>query len=239
MERAGIKKFRRAWRQKVTFPRKSAREQRMRFLALRRKMREECIAAALEEPVIICDNPSGTIVFDTETTGLKPDEDEILQISIIDGDGRILLNSYVSPYRKSSWPKAQRVNGIGRETVLDAPYPHELIPVVRGIFESAETLIAYNNPFDLSFLAKWGVSPEGKEQVDVMLEFAEMYGEPDEKHGGFQAPAQAQGCNDVQFHGGNRNGRAHEENRDSGAGLQAATDAARSRRIFPQAKRRA
>ena len=186
MERAGIKKFRRAWRQKVTFPRKSAREQRMRFLALRRKMREECIAAALEEPVIICDNPSGTIVFDTETTGLKPDEDEILQISIIDGEGRTLLNSYVSPYRKNSWPKAQRVNGIGRETVLDAPYPHELIPVVRGIFGSAKTLIAYNNPFDLSFLAKWGVSPEGKEQVDVMLEFAEMYGEPDEKHGGFK-----------------------------------------------------
>ena len=173
-----------AWHRQTVV--KNAWERRRRLLALRRKRGEECMATALQESVIRCDNPSGLIVFDTETTGLDPEQDEILQISIIDGYGKTLLNSYVSPYFKNTWPKAQKVNGISREMVLNAPYPHELIPVVRGIFESANTLIAYNNPFDLSFLSKWGVFPDGKRQVDVMLQFAEMYGEKDEKHGGFK-----------------------------------------------------
>ena len=179
----------RTWPMRVKdgfYPRRSAWERRRRLLAARRKNGEERIALALEKPVVPCDNPSGIIVFDTETTGLDPDQDEILQISIIDGYGETLLNSYVSPYFNNNWPKAQRVNGISREMVRNAPYPHELIPVVRGLFETAKTLMAYNNPFDLSFLSKWGVFPEGKRQIDVMRQFARIYGEKDDKHGGFK-----------------------------------------------------
>ena len=49
-----------------------------------------------KRPAVPCDNPSGIIVFDTETTGLDPGKgrDEILQLSIIDGDGNILINTH-------------------------------------------------------------------------------------------------------------------------------------------------
>lgn len=57
--------------------------------------------------------------------------------------------------------------------VQDSPYPHELIPRVKGIFESAELLIAYNNNFDLGMLKKWGINPiSTQKQFDVMLKFA-------------------------------------------------------------------
>lgn len=83
------------------------------------------------------------IVFDTETTGVTED-DEIIQLSIIDGNGKTLINEYVHPYWKKDWAAAARVNGITPEMVKDAPYPHDLIPKVKGIFEATDLLIAYN-----------------------------------------------------------------------------------------------
>lgn len=39
------------------------------------------------------------IIFDTETTGVT-ENDEIIQLSIIDGKGKTLVNEYVHPYWK-------------------------------------------------------------------------------------------------------------------------------------------
>lgn len=113
-----------------------------------------------------------TIIFDTETTGLNPREDEIIQISIIDGLGNVLINELVHPYWKKSWSEAARVNGITPDRVANAPYPHELIPKVKGIFAAADLLVAYNNQFDLNFLEQWGIQTTGKKQYDVMMAFA-------------------------------------------------------------------
>ena len=106
--------------------------------------------------------------------------------SIIDGNGKALINEYVHPYWKKEWAAAARVNGITPEMVKDAPYPHDLIPKVKGIFEAADILVAYNNQFDLSFLRRWGISDSGKEQYDVMLEFAQEYGEWNEYFGDYK-----------------------------------------------------
>ena len=35
------------------------------------------------------------IVIDTESTGVDPYSDEILQVSIIDGAGKVLFNKYI------------------------------------------------------------------------------------------------------------------------------------------------
>ncbi|MEE0832754.1 MAG: 3'-5' exonuclease, partial [Lachnospiraceae bacterium] len=101
-------------------------------------------------------------------------------------NGKTLINEYVHPYWKKDWAAAARVNGITPEMVKDAPYPHDLIPKVKGIFEAADLLIAYNNQFDLSFLRRWGISDSGKEQYDVMLEFAQEYGEWNEYFGDYK-----------------------------------------------------
>lgn len=127
------------------------------------------------------------IVFDVETTGLSPKMDEILQISIIDGEGNELLNSYVKPYYTTDWTDACRINGITKEMVKNAPYAHELLALVQGIFASADTWIAYNHSFDLAFLKYWGVEPkENTKIVDVMLDFAPFYGDWSEYYQDFK-----------------------------------------------------
>ena len=46
------------------------------------------------------------ICLDTETTGLNHYDDEILQLSIIDGSGAILFSEYVKPVHHECWTDA-------------------------------------------------------------------------------------------------------------------------------------
>lgn len=135
------------------------------------------IEKALQLPVIPCNNPSGIVVFDVETTGLDDWQDEILQLSAIDGDGNTLINTYVKPYRNKFWWEAEKIHGISPKMVQNAPEPHELIPKVRGILEDAALLVSYNGEFDMGFLANWGIELFDVPHFDVMREFAPIYGE--------------------------------------------------------------
>lgn len=144
---------------------------------------KEIMKMAAQLPSVKCNNPTKIIVFDVETTGLSSKYDEILQISIIDGDGNILIDEFVKPYWTTEWEDAYKIHGISTACVEDCQYPHELIPKVKGFFESADLLIAFNNQFDLSMLKQWGIEPlPGQKQFDVMLEFAKIYGEWDERY---------------------------------------------------------
>lgn len=120
----------------------------------------------------------GVICFDVETTGLDPDIDEILQISVINGKGEELINTYVKPYYTVEWKEAERINGITKEMVANAPYAYELIDDLKELFSTANTWIAYNGQLDLNFLKHLGIQVnENVEIVDVMYDFAPLYGE--------------------------------------------------------------
>lgn len=141
--------------------------------------------------VISCNNPSGIVCFDTETTGIDPwDNNEILQVSFVDGEGNVLLNSLVKPVNRQRWPNAEKVNGISPKMVKEAPTLSELAPQIRGILDSAKILVAYNMKFDVSFLNASGlgfgkyIHPETK--VDVMIDYAEVAGKWNDYHGDYR-----------------------------------------------------
>lgn len=128
------------------------------------------------------------IVMDIETTGLECGYDEILQISILSGAGETLYHSYIRPIHAEDWQEAERINHITPDMVADAPSIYEEMPKINAILRDAKRIIGYNHTgFDVHFLEHFGaVFPEDAEMVDVMLEFAPIYGEYNECYGEYK-----------------------------------------------------
>jgi len=92
------------------------------------------------------------LVFDTETTGLSKDKDDILQFSAIDGNGNALMNQLFHPVRKTAWPHAQAVNHISPQMVADAPLINDHAEKIMSLFRKAKLIVAYNVKFDYNML---------------------------------------------------------------------------------------
>ncbi len=121
---------------------------------------------------------SKPVYVDTETTGLEK-QDEIVEISILDFDGAILLQSYVRPVNPLT-SAATRIHGITNAMVANAPTWPALWPQIRGVLFS-RLVAAYNAPFDLRMMQQshsrykipWR---ETFEWVDVMILFSNYRG---------------------------------------------------------------
>lgn len=131
---------------------------------------------------------SKIICFDIETTGLDPFKDEILQLSIIDGNGAILFNEYIKPIHTVSWPEAQEINRISPEMVKDKNTIDFYKDRLDIIFGEAELIVGYNSIFfDSEFIISAGINISDKARFfDVMLKFAPIYGEWKEHLGDYK-----------------------------------------------------
>lgn len=128
-----------------------------------------------------------TIIVDTETTGLDKLKDELLQVSIIDIDGKTLYNSYFKPLFCQQWSEAEKINHISPRMVLTAPNIFNEVAKINDIISHADTIIGYNTFFDLGFLEQIGCKlKDSVEIIDVMLDFAEIYGEWNDCYGEYK-----------------------------------------------------
>ena len=124
----------------------------------------------------------GTIVIDVETTGMDLNTDEILQLSVIDGDGNTLYNHHFKPIRVKKWDTAQTDSGITPETVANCPYLFQESEYIIPILQSAAVIIGYNIGFALGMLGGAGIHYASKSKiVDVMREHSVKYGEWDDE----------------------------------------------------------
>lgn len=129
------------------------------------------------------------ICFDTETTGLGPD-DEIIQLSIVDANTREeILNEYYRPsdaLMERGWPEAASVTGIHPEDVEDCPSlsDPDVFDEVRAIFDSADIIIGYHVAYDIKMMENHGFDMSRYVYQDPMIAFATYYWttHPDEKH---------------------------------------------------------
>lgn len=110
------------------------------------------------------------VVVDTETTGLKPDRDEIVQIGAVRiVDGRVLdgdsFERLVNPGRPIP-PASTRFHGLTDDMVAGAPAIAEIVEEFRDYAGDA-VLIGHNIAFDLAFLNR--TQEIGNPTLDTML----------------------------------------------------------------------
>lgn len=128
-----------------------------------------------------------TIIFDTETTGLNSEVDEILQLSIIDDNENVLFNEYFKPLVKEEWEQAMAVHGITPKFVQNKKSIIEYKKEIQKIFANADVIIGYNLGFDMAFLQDINIKYDiDKSYIDVMINFSKIYGEWSEKHGNYK-----------------------------------------------------
>ena len=132
-------------------------------------------------------HPSIDIVIDTETTGLNPYENELLQVSIVKTDGTVLYNEYVKPTKATSWDSAEAVNHISPSDVANSKTIEEQLPEINRILAQSKSVIGYNTPFDMSFLSSSGAAfRDDVNVIDVMRDYSERHGEWDNDKGRYK-----------------------------------------------------
>lgn len=111
------------------------------------------------------------VVFDTETTGLDPESDDIVQLSAVKFKNLKAVetwNTYLDP-RCNISESASLVNGITDEMVKDAPKINQVAEDFFGFVGNAP-IVGYNIKFDLSFMWCAGIDLiTGRDIYDVML----------------------------------------------------------------------
>jgi DNA polymerase-3 subunit epsilon len=124
------------------------------------------------------------VYIDTETTGLEK-TDEIIEISIVDYDGKLLFTSLIKPSRPIP-SEAQRIHHITNKDVASSQAWPIVWPSIRS-FLYGRTVAAYNTPFDLRMMQQshsrynlpWR---ESLKSVDVLTIFSEFRGVYDPMH---------------------------------------------------------
>ena len=130
------------------------------------------------------------VYLDTETTGTGP-ADEVIEIGIVDEDGKVLFESLVRPVGKVS-PDARRMHGISDEMLGTAPRWIVVWPRVEAVL-AGRTVCVYNADFDLRLLQqthakykiRWSLT-EDTSFFCVMKLYAQYYGEWNTRTGGYR-----------------------------------------------------
>jgi len=98
-------------------------------------------------------NDKTILVLDTETTGIDPDRDQIIELSVQYGlaEGSPTESWRIKPTIHIH-PKAQSVHGISMDALVDCKGFAEYAEPIRRILERVTILVGYNLCFDLDMI---------------------------------------------------------------------------------------
>jgi DNA polymerase-3 subunit epsilon len=119
------------------------------------------------------------IIFDTETTGLDPREDRVIEIGGIELDNRFptgrTFHVFINAQGRPVHPDALAVHGISDADLADKPAFQGIVEEFLAFIDGAR-LVAHNATFDISFVnaefERLGYPPIGLERVVDSLALA-------------------------------------------------------------------
>ena len=94
-----------------------------------------------------------TLYLDTETPGLSPPHDDLVEVALIDDEGERLIDALCRPaerWMRRGWPGAQAIHGITPAAVAHAR-PADAVRADVAELVVGEDLVIYNAHFDLGF----------------------------------------------------------------------------------------
>lgn len=95
------------------------------------------------------------IVFDTETTGLDPKIDRIIEIGCVELDNRFptgrTFHVYINPDGRQVHPDALAIHGIGNDDLAEKPVFAGIADDFLNFFDGAK-FVAHNADFDMGFV---------------------------------------------------------------------------------------
>lgn len=118
-------------------------------------------------------NLKNFVVLDIETTGLKPDKNEIIEIGAIKFNNFIPIEKFeqlIKPKNKVE-PRITDINGITNEMLENAPAINEVIPLLQG-FVGKDNIVGHNIIFDINFLTVAGFKITKKQKIYDNLDLA-------------------------------------------------------------------
>jgi DNA polymerase III epsilon subunit-like protein len=125
------------------------------------------------------------VIVDTETTGFDA-HDEVIQIGVVDQDGKVLLETLIKPGQSI---KNHLYHGITDEMVNDAPSFPEIFEKLQAAFKGKKVL-AYNWDYDSKMINQMCRKHElpvwGDDGECVMEMYAQFNGEWDIYHGNYR-----------------------------------------------------
>lgn len=126
------------------------------------------------------------IYIDTETTGLDPQTDDVIEIAIIGDAGNVLLDTLCRPLKNNTWDDAQRIHGITPAMCAGRPSLPDLIPQIQQIISQHDEVVIYNANFDASFLQEAGLQMDNMVVCCAMQSYSEHIGEWSNYHNNYR-----------------------------------------------------
>lgn len=113
---------------------------------------------AIDTCTKLADEPTTWAVLDTETTGLK-DDDEIIELSILRGDGLLLYSKRLKPIAKKISKKASEIHGLYQKDIERSPTILDEFDAINDALNGLDIVLAYNAEFDFrKLIHSWKVA---------------------------------------------------------------------------------
>ena len=145
-------------------------------------------AKAIEWSRQLLENPEDWCIIDTETTGLNPRYSRVVEVSVLNGFGDLVLDTLINP-GVAIPDEVAAIHGISNELVVGSPSMMEAWADLQEVTRD-KLLLAYNSSFDRGMLFYEAIRndlPKLKSNWDcVMVKYSAYVGAWNSRFGNYQ-----------------------------------------------------